>query len=506
MPAMFQQQYLHLFLFFCFSLFCLQAPAQQTTAEQQADSLLDYAQKNYEQNIAGALDAARKALNLAQEKGMPLYICKSHNQLGSIYTNVTFFPKAMEEFHKGLTVAKQNALPDQQAELLCAIGNVHFYEDSLHLALEHYQQAFALSQETKNLQLLGRTMGNIGLVHSRMGQRDNAEEYIRQALQLNRQLNNHKGLCINYSNLGSMFLGRQQFDSARYYYELTLKIALQLGDVREIAYAHLGNAQLERRLKNTAAAKQHLLEALHISNNTSLTYERKRSLASLSQLEEEAGNHKKALAYSRQYIRISDSLQQMVQRTDQQQLQQLLEAERNSSENRILKADVAAREHALKASLANQERQLAITLASIAAFVFLAGIMAFFVYHYRQNSKNHRQLQQMHVAIKSQARELEQAYDKIHQHNLALEGNIAERTRQLNQQNRQLIQYAFFNAHKVRGPLARIMGLVNLLPKAEHDTEFRFILQRLDESALELDKVVHEINLILEGKPEHQDN
>ncbi|WP_040397797.1 tetratricopeptide repeat protein [Cesiribacter andamanensis] len=480
--------------------------AQQRTAHPQADSLLNWAQNNYEADLATALDAARQALHLAQEQKLDVYLCRSYAQLGRIYNNVAFYTKAMEEFHKGLGLAQEKALPDQEAELLSLIGNVYYYEDSLQQAIVHYQQSLEITKVIKNLPLLARNLGNLGLAYSRQGTLEKAELYIRQALHLNRQLADSIGICVNYSSLGSLYLNQHQLDSARHYYGQSLRLALKIKDTREMVYGYLSNARLERNLHNNAVAKRHLLNALRISTHTSLNNERKRCLRELSQLEEEAGNFQAALYYNRQYSRLSDSLSVQAQRSEQQQLQHLLQAERNISENRILKANVAAREHELRASLANQERQTAATMATITALVFLAGLLAFFYYHYRQNNKNHAQLKHMHAAIKSQAQELEQAYDKIHQHNLQLENNIAERTRQLNQQNRQLIQYAFFNAHKVRGPLARILGLVNLLPKAEHDTEFNFIMQRLEDSARELDKVVHEINLILEAKHEHQDN
>lgn len=57
--------------------------------------------------------------------------------------------------------------------------------------------------------------------------------------------------------------------------------------------------------------------------------------------------------------------------------------------------------------------------------------------------------------------------------------------------------YAFKNAHEVRGPLSRIISLSNVLPKLENDEEKTMTLDYLKSSALELDKIVKEMNAIL---------
>ncbi len=57
---------------------------------------------------------------------------------------------------------------------------------------------------------------------------------------------------------------------------------------------------------------------------------------------------------------------------------------------------------------------------------------------------------------------------------------------------------AFRTSHKVRGPLARIVGLTNLLEKdAIHETEIKFISQKMIESSKELDLATHDLNVFV---------
>lgn len=503
---MFKRASQYILLFLPLALLSYTAFAQKDAAKKTADSLLTYAANSYQQDVKSTLEATRRALSLAEKHQLPHIECRSYIQLGSIYTMAGLYTNALEEFHKALALSQKKHLLELEAEVLTSIGNVYFYEDSLLRALSYYDASLT---KLEGIQTITwghiRNLTNIGVAHKELGNLKTGEAFTRLALQKCKETNNARGLCHNYENLGSLHTHYNNLDSAQHYYSLALQISEEQGFMREQIFVYEGMATVYRKQQRWQESKRLLLMALHLSTHTSTLM--KQLYYELSKQEEREGNYRKALDYYRQYNVISDSLSTLAQRTEQQHFYHLLEAERNLNENKLLKANVAARENELKASLANHQKQLTLTIVSGIALTLVIGLMLVLLYHYLQNQKNHQQLQHMHAAIQTQASELQGAYQKIRQHNIELESNIEERTRQLNQQNKQLIQYAYFNAHKVRGPLARILGLVNLLPKSEHQAEFSFILDRLNDSAQELDQVVHEINHILEVKqPVNQDN
>ena len=64
--------------------------------------------------------------------------------------------------------------------------------------------------------------------------------------------------------------------------------------------------------------------------------------------------------------------------------------------------------------------------------------------------------------------------------------------------NRQIAEYAFFNSHKLRGPLARMMGLIKLIDFEEpHQEENRTLLNHLRVIAEELDELVKDVSKVL---------
>jgi signal transduction histidine kinase len=91
---------------------------------------------------------------------------------------------------------------------------------------------------------------------------------------------------------------------------------------------------------------------------------------------------------------------------------------------------------------------------------------------------------------------IQELYEKEKDNLLKSEELIAQKE-EIEQQNQKLLEYASYNAHQVRGPLARILGLVYLL-KREAD-KIGFIdndqyLEKLSESANELDVAVREMS------------
>lgn len=94
---------------------------------------------------------------------------------------------------------------------------------------------------------------------------------------------------------------------------------------------------------------------------------------------------------------------------------------------------------------------------------------------------------------------IEQQNNEIRERNESLESEIKDRTKDLVDYNQQLEQFAFISAHNLRGPVARILGLGNILEYARNNPEeIKMILDKLIYSTQELDGVVKDLNTILE--------
>ncbi|HMF71703.1 MAG TPA: PAS domain S-box protein, partial [Flavitalea sp.] len=66
--------------------------------------------------------------------------------------------------------------------------------------------------------------------------------------------------------------------------------------------------------------------------------------------------------------------------------------------------------------------------------------------------------------------------------------------REITNQNETLMEIAWIQSHEVRAPLARMMGLINLInDRLERETELPELLARIQSSAVELDGIIKKI-------------
>ena len=107
---------------------------------------------------------------------------------------------------------------------------------------------------------------------------------------------------------------------------------------------------------------------------------------------------------------------------------------------------------------------------------------------FAQNEK----LEEARVVIEKQNEET-----KLQNENLELE--VHTRTKELVAYNQQLEQFAFISAHNLRAPVARILGLGNILDlESKYSEDNKMIYQKMVTTAKELDRVVRDLNTILE--------
>lgn len=79
-----------------------------------------------------------------------------------------------------------------------------------------------------------------------------------------------------------------------------------------------------------------------------------------------------------------------------------------------------------------------------------------------------------------------------------LDGIVKKRSKKIEEQLSLLVRYAHMNSHEVRAPLARILGLLNIIKIEKTEAEQEEIISKLCESGEELDQIVRSMNRLLE--------
>jgi len=115
-----------------------------------------------------------------------------------------------------------------------------------------------------------------------------------------------------------------------------------------------------------------------------------------------------------------------------------------------------------------------------------------------------KELAEKAMDIEAQNEELIQIQDNLSELNKDLERLVNERTERLQRKTKTLIeytekitQYSYSNAHHLRGPVARLLGLV-ALTKLNTGLDHEFFYKTIEDQANEIDTVVKQINIELE--------
>ncbi|MBS1681075.1 MAG: hypothetical protein JST48_05135 [Bacteroidetes bacterium] len=106
------------------------------------------------------------------------------------------------------------------------------------------------------------------------------------------------------------------------------------------------------------------------------------------------------------------------------------------------------------------------------------------------------QLNEKAKEIEAQNEELLKIQDNLNTLNMDLEKTVNERTARIQTQNEILIKYSYTNAHHLRGPVARLLGLANIY-KLEPQPDPDFFINQMVLQAKEIDAVVNQINIEL---------
>ena len=109
-----------------------------------------------------------------------------------------------------------------------------------------------------------------------------------------------------------------------------------------------------------------------------------------------------------------------------------------------------------------------------------------------------REIQNKNEELLASEEELQASSEELKQINENLNNLVKFRTETILEQNKKIIHHAFINAHKVRSPLARILGLVNLMRSESNNGNSEEMLQRLGHSAAELDEILREVRANLD--------
>lgn len=412
---------------------------------------------------------------------------------------------------------------------LNVMGGIEWSLGNYNESLKYYLKSLPKYESLNDELSVAQVYNNIGEIHKKLGNKQKSLSYLLQAIKL---LEKHGYPTLGYVNLGEIYLMLDNYDSALYYFQQAIKSNKIEKNEQYEAYAQHGMAETElyRNSYNEALKSAKKALGLRIKNRdhrgSSYTYlllakiyneldgfdsarfflnkalSEARAIRAndieMNILETKARIYANnnlfdsAYTYHVQHVQIKDQLFTEEKSNQIARMQTSFETELLKKENE-------------SAAIKLKQRNT-IIIAVIMMFILSIAVAGAFYKQrkFQQNinklleSKN-EQIQAQSEEIQTQSEEVKKLNENLERLNLGLENKIKARTQLLKDQNTLLAAYAHTNAHELRAPVASVMGLVNLLEKADLTGSEREIVEHLIKSTGELDSVIREIRERLES-------
>lgn len=464
-----------------------------------------------------------EARSLAEKLNYSEGVALSYRFMGNAFWAQANQTAALDNFLRGLKIADSIHSPQIQADLTGNLGMVYSDLGDYNKALFYYRASLTKQRELKNALREGVMNINIGNGHYHLNHFDSGLYYYQRGLKMMRSFKNVKTLIdLGTIGVGDAYAALGNFDEALIYYYAAKRSSDSTRHSRSRAHSRFSLANLFVKKKQYDLAEKELQECLSIAKSVNLKTYVRDSYELMSKVAELERHTAASYEYYKLYRAYNDSIKNSAEASKIASLQLEYELQHKQLEINGLKKDKLLKTEELKF-------KNTLLVSAIGSFLFIA---LFLLSTIRNNhtqkklntmladrnaeitkqqvelSKQHDELKALNEEIRAQQdkvilqrdvlanknQSIESLNRQVTEINQNLEKIVARRTASLQEQNKKLEEYAFINAHKLRSPVASIMGLVNLLQKGSTPSEEKMMIGLLKKSSDDMDKVIRSIS------------
>ena len=447
---------------------------------KQIDILNALAWLHYNTDLKKCVSYGERALELAthgnyeqgEERALSI-LNRAHRRLGN-------FSVALELNLRQINIDERQKDTLHLIDAYTSLGNIYSATKNLNEAKTYLRKAYLLGTK-KNINNLSSIINFWGRIYTQNGEYDSAIYWINKAFDLEREspVNNYT-ISYIYNNLAEVYHYKKDYPLAIKYFTASMNLPEARKSPFGMAFTLNGLAAVYLDLGDFNKAKEMANASIRLSDNYAYRDKAREAYRLLYQVHEKTGDYKKALTYYQQFKACEDSIFSEDKQQYIENLKIYFETERVAQENEILRKDTEIKDVSI------QKGRYFAMIALVSALA-LAGILLFLYQNYRQKKNTNEMLSQYN-------RTLEEQVDLRTK-------ELVKTNMELIKQNNQLEQFGYITAHNLRAPVARILGLANIINNKHFSMPSdKEVLDKLQFAALELDTIIYDLNVILDIK------
>lgn len=428
------------------------------------------------------LSLSTTAFNRSKQIGFTKGVGRSLTMIGTAYLRKDNYALALEHFHKSREVMEGIKDLVGLAAIFNRIGLVYYNQALYNKAMEYYKKSYALELKVNNQPRIGAALNNIGVALEKQKKYDSALIYQQKSLVIKEKAKDSRGIAYSLINLGVIYFHQNKYELAISYFQRSLAFYEEVKDnyIRTNALVYI--AKILQKQGKYGESIKYAQAGMQVAQTINTLNEIKEANYTLYEIYKLKHDYQKSLQFFEAFEQAKDSLMNTEKAKAIANLEAKAEIERKEKEIQILKKGQ---------ELFEQEKRLqeVINYWTLAGFLSISFFITYIYVSWRKEKKAKK-------IISIQKEEIEAMNEN-------LEKLINQRTAKLAERSKQLEAYAFYNAHKLRAPVATIMGLYNVLQIEEDIKEKEKLFEYLNTSILDLENAVQEIQkIVAEEKPQ----
>lgn len=448
-----------------------------------------------------ALQYLEKSLEISRAIKWDIGEITSYNNIGNVYRELGYYNKAFDYYQKSLT---RSEIVHDSVGIAYAYKNLGIIAEAQAWdakALEYHQRAYSIRKKLGNPTQVLSSLVNIGTVLNNQNRFSLSLPYLKSADSMARKLGSEMQPEVSLELADSYFgLGMNKLSLENNH--LGLKKAVQFKKVRSIANLLTQQVNLLLKTNQLSEAQKKLYELdKHLDSIQYITgrihyFEKSFYLDSLK------GDELNALRSFKKMTLLKDSLRTLTSNEELMRKQNTFELMQKDASIEIEKAK-------------QRSQQFIFFIIAIGLGLSIVGLL-FFTNHRTKAAKVLKDEQKLVVEKNHELEAVNRELDKllyelkiadalikkqnleIKIHNDQLTLDLKSRTDEILASTSRIEQFAFLVSHNLRGPITRIMGLVNLYRMVTNVDEQKQIIDKIEVSISEMGDITSDLNKILD--------
>lgn len=368
----------------------------------------------------------------ARLKGM------QHNSKGAVLWGLGNYSDAITQYIQSIKYFENSNSKNLISLATANIGLVYDSWGQKEEALIFFRRALVLGIESGNLSATAYALSNLGRFMETAGQYDSALIYYEKSTEKYFEDNSYGGIGLNLNRLGNVYLKKAENDKALEVFLNALSIAEQFETQYWMAIAR-------QNISKAYVSKGDLDKALLYAQSSNVIAKRegykeilKDNSLNISKIYERLNDYRNALGYYQKYTELKDSLFTQENFREITLIKEQFESVRRENENQILRKDKLLQEQQLA-----RNRLEKVSLFVITIVLLLSAI--YFIYANRRITRINKELIETSEEVMRQKQ------------------SVSAQAIELKKSNE--IKNLMFSivSHDLRGPIARVGQMVNIL-------------------------------------------